>query len=277
MWLSVFLFCIFHFVNGSKRSADLKSSSRSSLRSYPLIVNLDTISTTPYSQYSKLMHLTTPEYRKYAAAPPGREHYALLSYFSHLLSSSHQSYVDIGTRYATSALALASSGHPVITFDLPQSKELSHVYTANKLSKEQWLTEISKQNCSVTVRNEDILKLPEEEFDVLKRSSLILLDTFHRPYSTPFEREFLTRLAEAKYNGLLLLDDIEENDEMKRWWREIICSKYHSFRIYDLTVVGHSTGTGLLDFSHRVQIMGNETDKVAVRSDDPKYQCGDGK
>ena len=216
-----------------------------------------------------------PEYRQYAASPAGSEHYALLSYFSHLLDTSHCSYLDIGTRFATSALTLASSGHPVITFDLPESKELSYVYHSMKMNPQQWLQEITQLHCNLTVRNENLLLIPSQEFDALRHAPLMLLDTYHRPYTKPFEREFLTRLVQGKFNGLLLLDDIAENDEMKRWWREIVCSKYHSFRIYDLTVVGHATGTGLLDFSHRVQIVGKDVDKTIVRSDDPKYQCGE--
>jgi hypothetical protein len=274
MWCG-YLFFLFYLVHASKRPIDAKSTSKSSSRSFPLVVNLDTISATPYSQYSKLMHLTMPEYRQYAAAPAGREHYALLSYFSQLLSATHQSYIDIGTRFATSALTLASSGHPVVTFDIPQSKELEYVFAANKMNKQQWFDEISQQNCSIIVKNEDLLTLPDEEFDLIRRSPLILLDTFHRPYTKPFEREFLSRLTLAKYNGLLLLDDISENDEMKKWWREIVCSKYHSFRIYDLTIVGHATGTGLLDFSHRVQIIGKEkeAERALVNPQDPKFQC----
>merc|ERR1711920_1150478 len=87
---------------------------------------------------------------------------------------------------------------------------------------------------------------------------LIILDTFHKPYSVPFEREWLARLVsmEPRFEGLVLLDDIHLNPEMKQWWAEVLenADKW-GFKTYDLTKVGHQTGTGLLDFSGKVEIL----------------------
>jgi hypothetical protein len=58
--------------------------------------------------------------------------------------------------------------------------------------------------------------------------------------------------SDAKFfKGVLLLDDIRLNSEMKKkWWTE---SKDNANRddcvVHDVTKVGHKTGTGLLDFS----------------------------
>ena len=80
---------------------------------------------------------------------------------------------------------------------------------------------------------------------------LIMLDTFHKPYTVPFEREWLTRLIDAKFfNGILLLDDIWLNTEMKKWWTELQDNAVRDgYVVHDITKVGHKTGTGLLDFS----------------------------
>jgi predicted O-methyltransferase YrrM len=264
------LVCLALLVSSSTAN---KGSRRFESKPKPILVDLDAIRLVKYSDYSKLMSMTLPEYRGYAASPAGSEHYALLSYFASIFSKSHTSFVDIGTRFGTSALTLASHGHHVITYDRPQSGELPGAMKSLKMTPEKWHENILNLNCSVTVLRVDILTLSEEDFDLIRHSSLILLDTFHRPYKTPFEREFLTKLSLSRYSGVVLLDDIYEHEEMIRWWTEIVCSKYRSFQIYDLTSVGHATGTGLLDFGNRIHFAGEGRENVIVRSDDPKYNC----
>jgi hypothetical protein len=270
MLLRFIVACLALFVASASRVGGTK---RSESKPKPIVVDLDAIRSVKYSDYSKLMAMTLPEYRGYAAAPPGAEHYALLSYFASIFSKSHSSFVDIGTRFGTSALALASHGHHVVTYDRPESGELIGAMNSLQMTPEKWHQNIQNLNCSVTVLRVNILALPDEEFDLIRHSPLLLLDTFHRPYKTPFEREFLRKLVLSRYGGVMLLDDIYENEEMIQWWTEIICSKYRSFHIYDLTSVGHATGTGLLDFSNRIHFTGEGSDKVIVRSDDPKYKC----
>ena len=78
-----------------------------------------------------------------------------------------------------------------------------------------------------------------------------MLDTFHKPYTVPFEREWMKRLVDAKFfKGVLLLDDIRLNYEMKKWWTELKDNANRDgYVVHDVTKVGHKTGTGLLDFS----------------------------
>ncbi len=75
-----------------------------------------------------------------------------------------------------------------------------------------------------------------------------MVDTLHFPETQPFEYEFLNVLRQNDWKGLLVLDDIHYNDEMKRFWESIPVAKY------DLTDVGHASGTGIVDFGGQLNI-----------------------
>jgi hypothetical protein len=81
--------------------------------------------------------------------------------------------------------------------------------------------------------------LREKYKDIILSSNYILLDTFH---DGTFEVEFLNYLSNIKYKGILLLDDIYLNNEMRLFWDGIQLDKK------DLTYLGHSTGTGVVFF-----------------------------
>jgi hypothetical protein len=100
------------------------------------------------------------------------------------------------------------------------------------------------------------MHISEEDFKRYFSTWLIILDTFHRPDTRPFEREWLARLRGIGFKGILLLDDIFESGEMKGWWKELQANASEwGYAAYDLTSIGHSTGTGLLDFTGRVKII----------------------
>lgn len=225
------------------------------------------------TDYNKLMFLTLPEYREYASLPPGVEHYALISYFATLFSKSPFSFIDIGTRFGTSALAMAAYGHHVITYDLPGSNELNSAIIDIKMTKTQWNNELKKLGCNITAVEAHILQLSVEEFEPIRRAPFIVLDTHHRPYSTPFEREFIDRLVASKYAGVVILDDIHEHSEMDTWFDELVCSRYRPFTVYDITQVGHATGTGLLDFGSRVRFIGKGTETILESPTNPRCEC----
>ena len=219
------------------------------------------------------MFLTLPEYREYASSPPGKEHYALLSYFATIFAKHPYSFIDIGTRFGTSALTMATYGHSVLTYDLPESNELNTALRQIKMTKFQWNFELKKLNCNITTIKANILKLTDEEFEPIRRSPFMLLDTHHRPYSIPFEREFLDRLVHSKYSGIVLLDDIHEHQEMIDWYNEIVCSRYRSFSVYNITIVGHASGTGLLDFGSRLHFIGKGSDTILESPTNPRCSC----
>ena len=70
------------------------------------------------------------------------------------------------------------------------------------------------------------------------------------------EREFFQRLLDVQYRGMLGLDDIQLNHEMNKWWKELQGGENEKgYKTYDLTNIGHWSGTGLVDFSGRVKIL----------------------
>ena len=70
-------------------------------------------------------------------------------------------------------------------------------------------------------------------------SLLCFWDTFH---NGDFETEFVNYLTEIKYKGLVLFDDIHLNKEMQDFWDGLKLEKY------DITEIGHFSGTGLVNF-----------------------------
>jgi len=75
--------------------------------------------------------------------------------------------------------------------------------------------------------------------NIINESPFIMLDTYHDGI---FEREFYSYLQLINWKGMLLLDDILLNDPMKEFWNDITEEKY------DITNVGHATGTGIVLF-----------------------------
>jgi hypothetical protein len=211
----------------------------------------------------QVQHLTVQRYEKYLTAPPGQEHYSLLHYLVGTYGGGRdvgdcRHVVDIGTRYVASSLALGSTlNHPtkVWTFDLPKSQERVEAYRGNH--GEAWQAECQKLGIDITFHNLNLLTVPEADFRRYMSTWLILLDTAHLPKTVPFEREFVQRLRSVGYRGLLLLDDIHLNDEMTEWWAELTegaTDPTAPYSVYDVTSVGHSSGTGLIDFSNEITV-----------------------
>eukprot|EP00956_Cyclotella_meneghiniana_P033538 scaffold96809_cov46-Cyclotella_meneghiniana.AAC.1 len=87
------------------------------------------------------------------------------------------------------------------------------------------------------------MKASDEDFKKYLNTWFVMLDTRHRPYTVPFEREFFTRVLNSGYKGLMLLDDVNEHDEMRRWWKEV----------QDGAAAGGS-GTAFVDFSGKLKV-----------------------
>jgi hypothetical protein len=66
-----------------------------------------------------------------------------------------------------------------------------------------------------------------------------MLDTYH---NGDFEQEFVDHLIKIKYKGLVMFDDIYLNYEMRKFWEGLKNEKF------DLTEIGHFSGTGLVIF-----------------------------
>jgi hypothetical protein len=167
------------------------------------------------------LSISIPEiqFRNYFLGQPSNEHYTLLAYFSMMYDSC--TILDIGTYKGCSSLALSyNSSNSIFSFDLNGASRNLSSYPEN-----------------VTYVVDNVINGKYD--DLIKSSPFILLDTDH---DGSFEHEFHSYLQKLKWTGLLMLDDIKLNNEMKSYWNSITEEKY------DISDLGHWSGTGIVKF-----------------------------
>jgi GR25 family glycosyltransferase involved in LPS biosynthesis len=178
-------------------------------------LNEESINNLDLSELAKL--IISENDRSHFLMNCGTEHYKLLSFLS--LNFKNNVILDIGTNTGLSALASSyNNTNKIVSFDLFDKLNLK-----------------SKNNIDFII--DDILD--EKYSKLIDNSSLILLDTYH---DGTFETVFLDHLVKTNWKGLLFLDDINLNDEMRKFWLGIQQEKY------DITKYGHWTGSGLVIF-----------------------------
>lgn len=167
----------------------------------------------------------------------GEAHYRLLSYLSCHFQGANL--IDIGTNKGSSALALSYyENNNIFSFDLRERFyfiEPSQEYQVKKGRHYFYF-----DNVKFIIGNFYHFK------DLVLKSNLILYDT---NYDGILEREFLDWLITNKYEGILLLDDIKLNPEMVNFWDNIKLKKY------DISKYGNQSGTGLIDFSNKLELI----------------------
>ena len=175
---------------------------------------LDNIDLFPYSQ-----RINSSEYQGYFISKSGQEHYRLLAHISQ--NDDLVDILDVGTLKGCSALAFSvNSKNKVRSFNVLNQLDLNNT----PLNAEFIIDNVLNGNYN----------------SVILGSKYIMLDTYH---DGTFEKEFYDYLISINYKGYLLLDDIHLNFEMERFWGSITKEKY------DLTSIGHSTGTGVVYFN----------------------------
>lgn len=148
-------------------------------------------------------------------APAGQEHYRLLTYISRLVNDSFL--LDVGTYKGYSAIALSNNlSNKVISYDVEK-----HHIQENAINTEYRIGEAT-------------------DFESFKNTPVILLDTFH---DGVYEEKFINHLRSIKWIGLLIIDDIHEFPALKILFDKLPEEKY------DITHVGHWSGTGAVVFS----------------------------
>ena len=174
---------------------------------------LDNIDLFPYSQ-----RINSSEYQGYFMSKSGQEHYRLLAHISQ--NDDLVDILDVGTLKGCSALAFSvNSKNKVRSFNVLNQLDLNNT----PLNAEFIIDNVLNGNYN----------------SVILGSKYIMLDTYH---DGTFEKEFYDHLVSINYKGYLLLDDIHLNFEMERFWGSITKEKY------DITNIGHSTGTGVVYF-----------------------------
>ena len=225
----------------------------------------------------QLKKFTARQYENLIVAPPGHEHYSLLEYLISTFGpaetrpcpgeSEHQRHVmDIGSRFVATSLALgAFHGTRVKTFDVAKSKERKRAFRGK--TENQWEEAVLTEGVHITSISQNLLTLSNKEFASYTATWFILLDAYNFSRSEPFQREFFARLVASGYQGILIIDNFRLNAETQQWWAELIANESAmGYRCFDLTSVGHASGTGLVDFSGKVEIKPqNRTEKIAKR------------
>lgn len=187
-----------------------------------------------YKYYKKIGHIKTAVERD---TLPLMEHYKLLTYISFQFNDA--TIFDLGTHNGLSALCLAQNPkNKVVTYDIALPGEVSSG------TKEIFLPEFQDLNLpylkdylNIESRIKDI---NEEDDATILEADLIMLDVSHNGRD---ERKFSRKLEKMDYKGYVFCDDVfTELFPLRDWFQSIPVVKYN------LTEIGHSTGTGLLNY-----------------------------
>jgi len=185
-----------------------------------------------------LTHLLDRVMEKYKVAFQNKgSHYKLCAYLSSFFED--KLIIDIGTMYGASALAFAASKkNSVVSIDCMDRRK------APQFS--DW------KGFPIEFKRCDINKAKDDTVDLLKRASIVMLDITHNGDD---EAQFYQLLKHIDYAGLLLLDDIhlQTYGDMESFWGSIDKPRF------DLTRVGHTSGSGLVDFSNQLQVIESST------------------
>jgi len=158
-----------------------------------------------------------------------QEHYRLLCYLTKKYNNI--TIIDAGTSFGHSCLSLAQNrNNTIITYDI-EDKNFPFFNEYNNI--------VFKR---MDINNENI--------DVIKSAQIILLDI--DPHDGIQEQVFTDFLSKINYKGYVICDDIFLNEPMKKWWDSIEIEKY------DVTSVGHMTGTGIINYHQNKDFIFNE-------------------
>ncbi len=166
--------------------------------------------------------LVPQEYHYFFLGKPGFAPYRLLAYFSTLFSG--QTIVEVGVHNGWGSLALLDNRDvSLVGFDIDLSTLDPRISDCHAERADFC------QGLAHKIHPKSILNAPFIHFDA--------------QHDGIYEKIFFDFLADNDYKGLLLLDDIRQNDAMRTFWDSITLTKQ------DLTELGHETGTGLVYFN----------------------------
>lgn len=151
--------------------------------------------------------------------PPGDSPFKLYAYIGTLFNG--KTILDVGTQYGNSALAFSyNEKNKVVSYNIV----------------DEGASVIERENITWKVmdfRNDDTIDYDNVE--------VICIDV--DPHDGGQEVEMIDFLKKKKWSGILLLDDIHKNAEMDNFWNSI---NYGEDSKFDVTHIGHSSGTGLI-------------------------------
>jgi hypothetical protein len=166
-----------------------------------------------------------PAFQQYFVQEAGREPFKLLAFLSKAIGGVA---VDMGTLYGSSALALSYNEQTqVLTLDT--KKQIPDDQNGQAL-----VTPLKRPNIRMLVASCQAV-LPHAA-----QANLIVLDI-----DINLKTEILKIINELMYyqfKGIMVLDNINVNQNMKEVWRSIP----QSLKKVDVSPLGHHTGTGIL-------------------------------
>jgi hypothetical protein len=159
---------------------------------------------------------------QYFNMDPGKEHYKLLAYLSTVVEKGN--ILDLGTYHGMSAVALS--------------------YDEDKFVKSFDIFNWFPETGEMTAENRDNVKCYVMDYmsdieELVKECDLVVIDIDHTGVT---ETQIMEELRKVGYKGLVFLDDINLNEEMRKFWAAIPEKKI------DVSAVGHWSGSGIVIF-----------------------------
>lgn len=191
--------------------------------SHKVSLNFDAINGLDLSHLAHFMSWN-PTYQAFFSEQAGKEPYKLLAYLAKEIQGE---ICDLGTLFGSSALALSyNESNTVLTLD-----------TCKRIPEMQGnITVLNRPNIKFLVASAQAI-LPH-----IAKSNLVYMD-----FDSQNIEELQKVVSELEYyncKGLLLINDIHLNDQMKGFWENI---PKHLKKV-DVTRLGHFTGTGIVVF-----------------------------
>jgi len=149
------------------------------------------------------------------------EHYKFLTYVSYLYDNIL--ILEFGTSHGCSCVSLSQNlTNTIYTYDIAFHD----------------INYITEKNNNVIFKQMNAL---DESNEILNKAKIIFLDI--DPHEGSQETQFYNKLLGSNFSGILICDDIRLTQGMINFWNNIQKEKY------DLSDVGHWSGTGLVNFS----------------------------
>jgi len=191
----------------------------------------DLIKSIDFNRFNDIIKDSLPHDAIEFKGDPGKQHYQLLAYIASLFNNS--TIIEIGTHRGNSSLALSyNETNTIHSFDIVDSVVNNQI---RNLKNVQFHLE--------NLFDPIVFKKWEQ---TILQSAFIFLDV--DPHNGFMEIEFYNYLKDINYQGFVICDDIWFSKEMRdNFWYKIPYEQR-----FDLTNLGHWSGTGVFTFNNEI-------------------------